>query len=227
MSKSKQALLLVGSPRGLKSTSASLGQYLLGKLQNGGFKTEQLHVQQAMRSNEAQVHMLEQVGESDLLVLAFPLYIDSLPAPVITALELIAKQRKDAVSPKNQRFLAIVNNGFPEASQNSTAVAICRRFASEAGIEWAGGLSLGGGGAVAGNKLEDAGAMLRNVRKALDLAANDLLEGRAVSAEAVELMAKPLAPKWLYLFFGNREWKKMAKKYGAQNKLHSGQENSA
>ncbi len=39
--------------------------------------------------------------------------------------------------------------GFLKPAKNSTAVAICRRFAFEAGIEWAGGLSLGGGGAVA------------------------------------------------------------------------------
>ena len=158
-----------------------------------------------------------------MLVLAFPLYIDSLPAPVIAALELIAKQRKSNPSSKTQRLAVIVNNGFPEATQNNTALAICKRFAVETGVEWAGGLSLGGGGPIEGKSLKDAGFLARNVRKALDLAANDLLEGRAVSWEAVDLMGKPLVPKWLYLFVANYGWKKQAKAYCAQDRLYEKQ----
>jgi hypothetical protein len=165
--------------------------------------------------------MLELVNASDLLILAFPLYVDCLPAAVILDLELIAQQRKGAESPKSQKLVAIVNNGFPEASQNNTALAICKRFATEANIDWAGGLSLGGGGAIGGNPLDKAGFIARNVRKALDLAAKDLLEGRPVSKEAVDLMAKPMVPKWLYLAIGNREWKKQAKAYGIQDKLYN------
>jgi hypothetical protein len=142
MSQKKQALLLIGSPRGFKSNSKLLGGYLLGKL-GSGYEAEELHIQAAMRSETARAQMLEKVSASDLLILALPLYIDSLPASVIAALELIAKQRKDDSS-KNQRMVAIVNSGFPEASQNNTALAICRRFAAEADIEWAGGLGLGG-----------------------------------------------------------------------------------
>lgn len=219
MNQTKQALLLVGSPRGFKSTSASLGRYLLEKLE-GSFVFEEVHVQASMSSQSAQAKMLTKARDSDLLVLAFPLYIDCLPASVIAMLELLAAQRKNAFTSKKQRFVAIVNNGFPEASQNLTALAICRRFAFEAGIEWAGGLSLGGGGAIAGNKLEDAGSMVRNVRKALELAALDLLQGKAVSDQAVNLMAKPLIPKWMYLFFGNRGWKKQAKAYGVEDQLY-------
>lgn len=227
MSKPKQkALLLIGSPRGFKSTSASLGTYLVDKLVSG-FETEQIHVQAAMRSEASQLEMLQKASGSELLILAFPLYIDCLPACVIKALELIANQRKKVDSAGKQQLLAIVNNGFPEASQNNTALAICRRFAFETGIEWSGGLSLGGGGAIAGNKLEDMGVMTKNVRKALDLAAKDLLEGKAVSSEAVDLMAKSLIQKWLYLFVGNRGWKKQAKAYGTQDKLYSRQQNSA
>jgi hypothetical protein len=34
-------------------------------------------------------------------------------------------------------------------------------------------------------------------------------------------MAKPLIQKWLYLFMGNRGWKKQAKANGAQDKLYN------
>ena len=174
-----------------------------------------------MRSPEGQWAILELVKASDIVILAFPLYVDSLPAAVIGALELIAQQQRDSKSPKNQRLVAIVNNGFPEASQNTTALAICKRFAFEANFEWIGGLSLGGGGALGAKPLNDTGFMGRNVRKALDLAAGDLLEVRPISKKAVDLMAKPIVPKWLYLTIGNRNWKKEAKKIGTQDKLYN------
>jgi len=220
MNETNRALLLVGSPRGSKSTSKALGTYLLDKLRSGGFETADLHIQTSMRSEESQARLLELVGAGDLLVLAFPLYIDSLPATVIEALELLAKQRKSIAPSKTQRLAVIVNNGFPEATQNSTALAICKRFAVETGIEWAGGLGLGGGGPIEGKPLEDAGFVARNVRKSLDMAARDLLEGKAVSEEATKLMAKPLIPKWLYLIAANYGWKKQAKACGTQDKLY-------
>ena len=221
MQSPRRALLLVGSPKGSKSTSESLGTYLLEKLSNGGFETQEIHIQTLMRSPEGQQAMLELVKASDLLILAFPLYVDCLPAAVILNLELIAQQRRGSESLKSQRLVAIVNNSFPEASQNNTALAICRRFASEANIDCAGGLSLGGGGVIGGNPLDKLGFIARNVRKALDLTAKNLIENRAVPKEAVDLMAKPMVPKRLYLTIGNRNWKKQAKAYGSENKLYN------
>ena len=219
MSAPEQALLLWGSPRTSNSNSESLGNYLLDKLNRGGYKTEKIQVQASMRSNESQARMLERFGASDLLVFSFPLYMDSLPAPVIAALELMAKQRKTSAFPKTQRLVTIMHNGLLEASQISNALAICKRFAFESGIEWAGGLTLGAGDAINAKPLEDAGFLFRNAKKALDLAAKDLLEGKTVSGQAVNLMAKPLAPAWLYVFLANRTWKKRAKPFGMQDKL--------
>ena len=171
-----------------------------------------------MYSQEKASEMLSQAGDSDILILAFPLFIDCLPAPVVLALEKIAEHRKTDPAARRSRVVAIVNNGFPDSSQNSTAVAICRQFAKETGLDWAGGLMLGGGAMINGAPLEKA-PMVKNVKKALEYAADDLLKGRAVSEAAVELMAKPIMPKWLYTMFANMGWKSMAKKYGAQKKL--------
>ena len=223
MNSPKRALLLVGSPRASQSTSESLGTYLLDKLHDdGGFVTQKVHVQSLICSPTGQNVMGALVKASDVMILAFPLYVDCLPAAVISALELIAEQRKSESSPKNQRLVAIVNNGFPEASsQNNTALAICKQFCSEAKVEWAGGLGLGGGGAISGRPLGEVGFIVRNVRKALDLAAADLLAGRAVSKQAVDLMAKTLVAKWLYLIMGNQGWKQRARASGIEDKLYS------
>ena len=213
-----KAVLLIGSPHGFKSTSNSLGTYLLDKLQGGGYEVSKVHAQAVVYSQEKEAQMLAQVADSDLLVLAFPLFVDCLPAALILALEKIANSRKTTAKPKSTRVLAIVNNGFPDSSQNATAISICKQFAKETGYEWAGGLMLGAGQMINGAPLEKA-PMMKNVKKALDLAAQNLLEGSTVSNEATELMAKSVMPKFLLTMFANMSWKSMAKPYGAQKKL--------
>jgi hypothetical protein len=213
-----KALLLIGSPHGFESSSNSLGTYLLDRLQGGGYEVGKVHVQAAVHSKEKEAQMLSQVAESDLLVLAFPLFVDCLPAALILALEKIANYRKTAAQPKNSRVLAIVNNGFPDSSQNATAIAICKQFTKETGYQWAGGLMMGAGAMIGGMPLEKA-PMMKNVKKALDLTAQNLLVCAPVPNEAMELMAKPAMPKFLLTMFANMGWKRMAKPYGAQKKL--------
>ena len=213
-----KAVLLIGSPHGFKSTSNSLGTYLLDKLQGGGYEVSKVHAQAVVYQQEKEAQMLAQVADSDLLVLAFPLFVDCLPAALILALEKIANYRKTAAKPKSTRVLAIVNNGFPDSSQNATAISICKQFAKETGYEWAGGLMLGAGQMIGGAPLEKA-PMMKNVKKALDLTAQNLLEGSTVSNEATELMAKTVMPKFLLTMFANMGWKSRAKPYGTQKKL--------
>lgn len=213
-----KAVLLIGSPNGFKSTSNSLGTYLLDKLQGGGCEGSKIHAQAEVHSQEKEAQMLTQVTESDLLILAFPLFVDCLPAALILALEKIANYRKTAAKPKNTKVLAIVNNGFPDSSQNATAISICKQFAKETGYEWAGGLMMGAGAIINGAPLEKA-PIMKNVKKALDLTAQNLLEGKAVPDEATGLMAKPPMPQFLLTMFANRGWKSRAKPYGTQKKL--------
>jgi hypothetical protein len=133
-------------------------------------------------------------------------------------MELVAAERKQA-KPEEKLFVAIVNCGFPEALHTQTCLAICRRFASETGLKWAGGLGLGGGEAVAGRALQQAGGLVRNVKRSLKLTSESLAEGGTVPQRAVELMAKPLIPSWLYRWIGHRRWKSAAKHHGVQDKL--------
>lgn len=217
----KRALLLVGSPKGPESSSEALGRYLLGLLGDGGFETQGAYIHTLMRSAEGQQALLELVKASDLLILSFPLYVDSLPATMIAALERIAQQQAKSIQTRKQKLLAIVNNGFPEASQSNTALAICKRFAFEAHFEWVGGLSMGGGGVIGGQQLDKAGFAAKNARKALDLAAKDLLKDEPVSQQAVQLMAKMAIPKWLYTMISNRGWKKQAKAFGTADNLEN------
>ena len=46
-----------------------------------------------------------------------------------------------------------------------------------------------------------------------------LAEGKPVPQEAIESMAKPITPTWMYALLGGLGWKRRAKKHGAQKKL--------
>jgi len=217
----RNALLLVGSPKTARSTSASLGAYLVNLLGAEGFGTRTIIVTQALRSPEGREELLAGVNGADLVVLAFPLYIDSLPSGVIRMMELIADNREGKKVRTGRRFAAIVNSGFPEARHNDIALAICRRFASETGFEWAGGLALGAGEAIGGETLEEAGGRARFARKALALAANALAEDREMPEEAINLMARPFVPSRIYTLIGSMGWKRRARENKALEKIHA------
>jgi len=211
----RRAALLVGSPRTSKSTSAALGGYLMEQLAARGVETETLQIYTQFNSAEHVKQALEKLDRADLVVLAFPLYVDSLPAPVIAALEKIAAHGKTS-----QRFAAIANCGFPEAHHNDTALAICEEFAAQTGMTWLGSLSLGAGeGMVHGKPLNELGGQGASFRKSLDLAAVALVEGNPIPQAARDLFAKPLIPVWMYKLFGGMGWKQSAKKYGMQKSL--------
>jgi multimeric flavodoxin WrbA len=217
---SKGALLLIGSPRA-KSNSASLGGYLCDQLNKHGWEIETLRARAAVASPEKTEQLREAVDRADLVVVAFPLYVDSLPAPLIRAFEEMARERSGREPTKRQRLVAIVNSGFPESSQSRTALDICRLFARETGFEWAGGLALGAGEMLGQKPLEEAGGVAQGIRTALETTATALAENRPVPREAVDQMAKPAIPGWLYVLAGNWGWRMQARKQNAHRRLRT------
>jgi multimeric flavodoxin WrbA len=215
----QRALLLVGSPKTRKSTSNSLGGYLFEQLDERSVQTETIYPHTVLRNPQKMQALLDAVEAADLVILAFPLYCDSLPAPVIEALERIATYRQGRDPSHWQLFTAIANCGFPEAYQCDTALAICEIFANQAGFEWAGGLALGGGGMVDGFPLAEGGGKTIRMRQALDLAAEGLLEAGAIPNAAREGLAKPIIPHWMYWLTSWLRWNRDAKDYGARKLL--------
>jgi hypothetical protein len=216
---SRLATLLIGSPKGPRSVSDALGAYLLERLKEHGVNTNKHYVQQALASDQGTNALLSSVAETDIIILVAPLYADSHHSGVIKMMELVHEYQKNLTQSKRRIMTAISNSGFPEARHNDVSLAISRKFALECGFEWAGGLALGGGQSISGMSLEKAGRRVRNVKKALDLAAAALAKGEAMPEEAVTLMAKPMVPKWLYLLVGNIGWHLQARKKGCWKRL--------
>ena len=159
-----------------------------------------------MRTEERTAALLAAVDAADIVILAFPLYVDGPPYLVTQALEQIAAHRAGRTDIRHPLFLAIANCGFPEAQHNAIVLAICEQFAAAAGFRWAGGLALGEGGAINGQPLAKAGGMVHNVVAALDLAAAALAAGEPVPTEAVACMTRPFIPASAYMLMGDLGW---------------------
>jgi len=211
----RRALLLVGSPKTRKSTSNSLGTYLFEQLSAQSIQTETIYLHTVLRSPEKMQALLDAVDAADLVTLAFPLYVDALPAPVIEVLERIIAHRKGPDPYHRQLFTAIANCGFPEAFQCNTALAICETFSRQAGFAWAGALALGAGHMLDGVPLGEEGGMTILMRKSLDLAAEALAQGQAIPQTARDGLANPVIPDWAYRLSGWLGWLRRAKHYGA------------
>ncbi len=219
MNNNQKALLLVGSPKGEKSNSASLGNYLISKLEKSGMITETGFIYRMVNREEKIKELFQMINNADLIILSFPLYVDSLPAPVIKAMELIKEERDKLERKKSQNFIAICNNGFPEASQNLTALQICRLFSKDCGFVWKGGITIGGGAAINGVPLTERGSMVRHIINGLDIAAKALKDGKEIPQDALDLTSKEFIPPSLYRTIGNLGWKQQARKYGVRKKI--------
>jgi hypothetical protein len=218
--KGDKVLLLVGSPRGMASTSNSLGEHLLALLEERGMATKKLSLYPALADEKKMAEVLAAVDACDLLVAAFPLYVDQLPAPLIDLLLGIAERRLGRQGDARQAMAAIVNCGFPETAHCRPAAEIVRAFAVQAGFRFLGCLALGMGGAIGNRPLSQAGAMVRHQVKALSQAAPFLAEGAEIPEPVITLMGKAMMPRWFYNWMGDLGWKRAAKKNGTSGRLH-------
>lgn len=182
----RSALMLCGSPKGERGSSWEFGSFLLHHLEARGVATRR----RAITPSDT---LLDDVREAELLILSFPLYADGIPARFKAALMEIARA---GTGPK--LCMALVQCGFLESSQNDCAIEMCRLFARDAGFVWLGGLGRGAGGMIEGKPLDMAPRPLNATRKALEITAAALAEGKPVPEEAQKAFAAPLIPRWIY-----------------------------
>ena len=182
----RKALLIGASPKGMRGASWSLGCYVLDCLESQGIAARK----RGLRPHET---IREDVAWADLLILSFPLYADGVPSQLLRLMQRLAAER-----PGPKFLAAFCNCGFPESRQNETALRICRKFASEAGFAWLGGVGRGGGGMLSGQPLREAGGAFEKTRRALAEAAGALAKAEPIPDRVVLEAEAPLIPDWAY-----------------------------
>ena len=222
----QRACLIIGSPKTLSnSTSGVLGNYILDRMKEHGWETESVTLKPSLSTSQGETELLKEVDQADLLVFAFPLYVEALPFLMTRALEVIANHRRVNAQPRPLQLFAIVNNGFPESYQNKLALSICRNFAKSTGMTWVGGLPMGAGESVIGGEplkqRSDLGFPLYKIQLALKTAADALAQGRPIPIEAIRNLASspvPYTPFFVWRFLFTRGsigfWEKRATGHG-------------
>ncbi|HEY3418964.1 MAG TPA: NAD(P)H-dependent oxidoreductase [Methanomassiliicoccales archaeon] len=214
----KSALLLIGSPKPKGGTSMVMAEYLASRLREINVEVEIKHIHQAIDGGKED-DLFEAVDRAEAAVLLSPLYVDSLPSGVIHFFELFL-ERKGPKGGKGKPLYAIINSGFPESVQSTVALEICVLFARDTGFTWNGGGALGAGPILEGKTLEESGGRTKNLRAGLALLAVSMSLGGGLSKQARDLIGRPLVPKFLYVYFSNKMWKKTAEANGVGDRLY-------
>jgi len=161
---------------------------------------------------------------ADVLLIAFPLYVDGLPATLMEYLERYAAARSASsalgalgAGGRKQRVFAVANCGFYEGEQNAAALEIVAHFCAAAGLEWCGGAGIGTGEMILGIKNMPPEAGIRKpVIGAIRLVAD------AIAAEDGRLAGPVFTqhgfPWILYKLAGEAGWRSKVKKNGLARK---------
>jgi NAD(P)H-dependent FMN reductase len=224
MSQPRNALLLIGSPRCERSNSHVIGKFLVDKLEEKGLVSEEVFVVRVLNTREGNERLLRSVDNSDIIILATPLYVDSFPSLTIKALELIYEHRKAVPPTKSQLLVAIMNSGFPEKEHMDIALRIIRNFAQASNFRWGGGIRVGWGMALNTEPLDEKKGMTRKLTSGLSLASVDLSKGQSISKEAEDLASTPFVPLFLAKImthlFTSQGWDKQARDNNAEAKMY-------
>lgn len=211
-------MMLTGSPRPAEeSTSSALAASLARRLRAAGAEVAPPQRVTTLRHPTALARFTDALARADLLVILTPVYVDSLPAPLIECLQGVVAARGHRAPPLG--VAAVAQCGFPESTHALPVLAQLRLFAHEAGAEWRGGLALGAGEALHGRDPDTAGGMARHVVAALDRAAPALARGAPVPPDAIDEMARPMMPAWLYRLVGSLGWRLEARRHHADAPL--------
>ena len=213
-------LLVNGSPRPTGSASGSILETIRGKLGPDHHYTEV----NARKSPLASASCLDQ----DAIVIAFPLYVDSLPSRLLewlVSFEALAAAPDAARSRKETAIFSVCNCGFHEGVQTRTALRIVRNFALKNGFAWGGGLGIGTGGMINGMaKVPEEAWIKREVSHGVAWMADNVaawgLRAPGNSGSGEQDLARTMRfvnhafPRFAYILVANHEWKMEARKNG-------------
>ena len=194
--------LINGSPKAKNSASASL-LLSLKTLLPEGHEMMEYHLRTAQVSEQD----LKQIAEHDVLVFAFPLYVDGVPAHLVSCLyqlETLFKARPSG----NTTAYALVNCGFYEGQQATIALDIMKNWCDRATITWGQGIGIGGGGMLSSlANVPDGQGPKKNFSEAIKKVAVNMASG----TRADNLFVSPNFPRFAYKLGAEMGWRQQIK----------------
>ncbi|TVR90889.1 MAG: hypothetical protein EA428_07355 [Spirochaetaceae bacterium] len=199
-----------GSPRGAASSSHEVVR-IVQSMVPPGVHAQWQTVEHIQRLTEAD---LELMSTADVLLIAFPLYIDGVPASTLGFLERYkAARMRAACAHGAQRVFAVSNCGFYEGAQNRWAVEIMANYCADLGLRWCGGVGIGTGEMIRGLAQVPLKARVRRpVTAALLRLAEAIQETHGALDQ--DIYTQHALPWRIYQVLGQHGWRRQLRRNG-------------
>lgn len=160
---------------------------------------------------------ISMIIKSDILIVAFPLYVDGIPAHLLEEMILLEKAYKEKEH-KDTIVYVIANNGFYEGDQNKYALAMVKNFCTRANIIWGQGIGIGAG-EMNGGMIKGGMPLGRGPLTSLGKAMVLLIENIKNKVSKEDIYVKPNLPSFAFKYMVHRTfWNVNAKKNGITKK---------
>jgi len=208
-------IALLASTRGKKTATESMYNYLVDKFNKDNITIKMYRAHHIYKDANKRELLLNELKDSDFLLICSPVYVHSLPYPLIVLMEYLAGETKPSFW-LDKKMMAIIHSGYPKDIQRKASLAICKNFAVELGIKWQGGIGFGGTPIIDGRPLEESGGFTKWMRKALDEMGHSIIAGEELSSKSYDFAQKhfPSIPLWILKIMMNLRSKSQAKKNG-------------
>ena len=213
--KRKKVTALLGSTRGEKTVTESIANYIKQEFKNYEINLVKYRAHQIFQDDKAISAFIKDLKDSEVFLIVSPVYVHSLPYPVIHLMERIEGLTNKKFW-QDKFMAAVIHNGYPKEIQRKSSKEICHNFSKEMGSQWLGAIGFGGSPLIDGKPLEDVGWFTKNMRKSLDEFCKDIFNHNKLSSKAKKYEKKhfPPIPLFILKFLMNFLNKKQAKENG-------------
>lgn len=202
--------LINGSPKIKGTSSGCLLEELKTLIECDG----NIIAEYYLRKPQFDTKEMEQLADCNVLVFAFPLYVDGIPSHLLNCL-IQLETFFSAIKEKNITVYSLVNCGFYEGHQNALAIEMMENWCAKAGLKWGQGIGIGAGGMLPAVKNVSIGhGPKKNLGKALKNLSNNI--SKCTSEE--NIFITPNFPRILYKLSAEMGWRQSIKANGLKRR---------
>lgn len=166
------------------------------------------------RKSQLSKKEMEELVECNVLVFAFPIYVDGIPAHLLNCLIQI-EEFVLTIKEKDITVYSLVNCGFYEGHQNAVSIEIMKNWCEKAKLQWGQGIGIGAGGMMPALKGVPIGyGPKKNLGLAFEKLSNNIL--KKSSGDDIFITAN--FPRAMYKFIAEFGWRRSIKANGLKKK---------
>ncbi|WMJ88156.1 NAD(P)H-dependent oxidoreductase [Anaerocolumna sp. MB42-C2] len=122
---------------------------------------------------------LKQLYQCNILIFAFPLYVDSIPSHLLNVLTIL-ENYYSLNGGKNTIVYTLVNSGFYEGNQNKIAIEIMQNWTYKSRLTWGQGIGIGSGGMLLSlTNIPSGRGPKKNLSRALESFTKEILSNQS------------------------------------------------